>query len=242
MHASRLLRPANQFSGDSLGSPQSISLGRDAGRMRDDNARSIETRTSFAVSTPRDATEQEAERTANTVMAMPEPQTRTQPDHASTRHVMPAAATMRQEPGSSGTPLPDGVRRFMESRFSNDFSRVRVHADAEAAESARSLNARAYTMGQDIVFGAGHFVPGTPRGQHLLAHELAHVDQFQAGRVPLGAVQRAPDDAIEVDIVEVSTNRLLVPFGKHVCTGRAPKCSTCPVLAFCRQVGVTAHR
>jgi hypothetical protein len=93
----------------------------------------------------------------------------------------------------------------MESRFSNDFSRVRVHADAEAAVSARSLNARAYTVGQEIMFGAGHYAPGDPQGQHLLAHELAHVDQFRSGQVPAGTVQRAPDDVIEVDIVEVST-------------------------------------
>jgi hypothetical protein len=205
MHASRLLRPTNQFSGDSLGSLQAIGLSRDAGQRRGDNARSIDTRSNLAVSRPRDANEQEAERIANTVMAMPEPQSQTQRGHAGARDGMPAAPAMQPKPESPGHPLPDGVRRSMESRFSNDFSRVRVHADAEAAESARSLNARAYTVGQDIVFGAGHYVPGSPRGQHLLAHELAHVDQFQSGRVPPGTVQRAPDDAIEVDIVEVST-------------------------------------
>lgn len=58
-----------------------------------------------------------------------------------------------------------------------DLSRIRVHTDARAAESARSINAQAYTFGNNIVFGAGEFAPKTHSGQHLLAHELAHVAQ-----------------------------------------------------------------
>lgn len=69
----------------------------------------------------------------------------------------------------SRSSAPAGVR--------HDFSGVRVHTDAQAAESARAVNALAYTVGQDIVFGAGHYAPDTPTGRHLLAHELAHVMQ-----------------------------------------------------------------
>ena len=58
-----------------------------------------------------------------------------------------------------------------------DFSGVRIYADNKAAESARSVNALAYTVGQAVVFGAGQYAPGTPKGQRLLAHELAHVAQ-----------------------------------------------------------------
>ncbi len=65
----------------------------------------------------------------------------------------------------------------MEPRFGHDFSRVRVHSDAAAAESARDVNARAYTVGRDIVFGEGDYALGTNDGQRLLAHELAHVVQ-----------------------------------------------------------------
>ena len=68
----------------------------------------------------------------------------------------------------------------MESRLGHDFSRVRMHTDARAAESAWAVRAQAYTMGQNIVFGAGRHAPWTPAGQRLLAHELTHVVQQQA--------------------------------------------------------------
>jgi hypothetical protein len=81
---------------------------------------------------------------------------------------------------SSGRPLEPAVRQTMESRFRHDFSRVRVHTDARAAESARAVAARAYTVGEHVAFAAGRYAPGTPAGARLLAHELAHVQQ-QAG-------------------------------------------------------------
>jgi len=68
----------------------------------------------------------------------------------------------------------------MEQRFGHDFSRVRVHTDAAAEQSARAVSARAYTVGADIVFGRGHYAPGAMEGKKLLAHELTHVLQ-QAG-------------------------------------------------------------
>lgn len=79
-----------------------------------------------------------------------------------------------------GQPLDAKTREFMEPRFGQDFSRVRVHTDARAAESARAVNALAYTVGQEVVFGAGHYMPETRAGQTLVAHELTHVIQ-QAG-------------------------------------------------------------
>jgi hypothetical protein len=68
----------------------------------------------------------------------------------------------------------------MERRFQHDFSRVRVHADARAAESARAVGAAAYTVGEHVAFADGRYAPRTPAGAHVLAHELAHVRQ-QAG-------------------------------------------------------------
>ena len=79
--------------------------------------------------------------------------------------------------GGGGQPLPESARAHFEPRFGRDFSQVRMHTDTRAAESARAVNARAYTVGQDVVFGAGQYVPGTQTGQRLLAHELAHVVQ-----------------------------------------------------------------
>jgi hypothetical protein len=81
---------------------------------------------------------------------------------------------------SPGQPLDEQTRAFMEPRFDHDFSRVRVHTDARAAESARTVGALAYTVGSHVVFGAGAYAPGTHRGRVVLAHELAHV--FQQGR------------------------------------------------------------
>ena len=78
---------------------------------------------------------------------------------------------------SSGQPLDAHTRSFFESRFDHDFSRVRVHTDTRAAESAQAVNALAYTVGRDIVFGAGQYTPGTNAGQRLLAHELTHAAQ-----------------------------------------------------------------
>src|SRR5215207_8793318 len=84
-----------------------------------------------------------------------------------------------------GQPLDAGTRAFMEPRFGHDFSRVRVHTDAWAAESARAVDALAYTVGRDVVFGAGQHAPGTVAGTRLLAHELTHVVQQGEGHAGL---------------------------------------------------------
>lgn len=82
---------------------------------------------------------------------------------------------------SAGQPMDPPSRRYMEARFGYDFSGVRIHADARAADSARTIGSLAYSAGNDIVFGAGQYQPGTPRTARLLAHELTHVAQ-QHGR------------------------------------------------------------
>jgi len=78
---------------------------------------------------------------------------------------------------SSGRPLDPRVRGLLEPGFRRDFSQVRVHDDSQAADSARAVGARAYTVGRDIAFGAGRYAPATREGQRLLAHELTHVVQ-----------------------------------------------------------------
>lgn len=91
-----------------------------------------------------------------------------------TNGVPPIVHDVLRSPGQS---LDRGTRTFMESRFGHDFSGVRVHTDGHAAESAQSVNALAYTVGQNVVFGAGQYSPGTIAGKRLLAHELTHVVQ-----------------------------------------------------------------
>jgi hypothetical protein len=91
--------------------------------------------------------------------------------------------------GAPGHPLDFATRSFFESRFGHDFTQVRIHSDDRAAESARSVGARAYTVGRHIVFGSGQLQLGDDRGRWLLAHELAHVTQRGP---PFPAIFRAP--------------------------------------------------
>ena len=85
---------------------------------------------------------------------------------------------------SPGRPLADDVRAFYETRFGHDFSRVRVHSDSQAADSARAVGARAFTVGTDIVLGGGGRAAEMGVGSRLLAHELAHVVQQGMGAAP----------------------------------------------------------
>jgi hypothetical protein len=84
---------------------------------------------------------------------------------------------------ASGQPLERSTQRFMEGRMGQDFGDVRVHTDATASDSARSVNAQAYTVGNDIVFQNGAYAPETDTGRHMLAHELTHVVQQRSGPV-----------------------------------------------------------
>jgi hypothetical protein len=98
---------------------------------------------------------------------------------------------------SAGAPLDAATRAFFEPRFGHDFSRVRVHADDRAAVSAQAVNALAYTVGFNIVFGSGQYSGGTRAGRQLLAHELVHVMQQDAAPVPdkltIGSAHSAPE-------------------------------------------------
>ena len=80
---------------------------------------------------------------------------------------------------SPGQPLEKETRSLMESRFHHDFSSVRVHTGTRAEESASALQANAYALGRDVVFGRGRYNPSSEDGLHLIAHELAHVVQQQ---------------------------------------------------------------
>ena len=111
----------------------------------------------------------------------------------STGHMQePAPPIIYEVLRSPGQPLGTTTRAYMETRFGHDFSRVRVHADNKAAESATAVNAQAYTLGHHIVMGDGRYRPETFPGRGLLAHELAHVIQqppnggsFAAGRLEI---------------------------------------------------------
>jgi hypothetical protein len=98
-----------------------------------------------------------------------------------------------QSARSGGSPLSANTQSFMESRFGNDFTNVRIHADSNAAQLSRALNAQAFTVGNDVFFNQGKFSPESDSGKHLLAHELTHTIQ-QNGSVE---VQRRVSPNIE---------------------------------------------
>jgi len=102
-----------------------------------------------------------------------------------------SAALEEQEPSlvknvvgsGGGSPLDSDTKGFMESRLGADFGDVRVHTDATASESARSVQAHAYTVGSDVVFQSGKYSPDSDSGKRMLAHELTHVVQQRSGPV-----------------------------------------------------------
>jgi hypothetical protein len=166
--------------------------------------------TKLKISEPGDKYEQEADRIADEVMRMPEPsvQPHVEPEEAeeeifqrkaqanptaplSQNHAsLLLSSTFPELKSSPSQPLDAETQTFMESRFSQDFSKIRLHIDAQAAKSAESINARAYTIGRDIVFGAGQYTPTTPDGKRLLAHELTHVLQ-QGETIQVPKIQRS---------------------------------------------------
>src|SRR5689334_5899649 len=88
---------------------------------------------------------------------------------------------VRRELSRRGQRLDAPTLAVMEARFGQDLSRVRVHSDPAAGASARQVGARAYTVGEQVVFAPGRYAPYTPDGRLLLAHELAHVLQQRSG-------------------------------------------------------------
>jgi len=99
---------------------------------------------------------------------------------------------------SPGHLLDSTTRGFMEQRFGHDFTQVRVHTESSAVASAEAIGARAYTIGEDIVFGAGAYAPGTAAGRHLIAHELTHaLQQRQAPAIQAKAPTSSPRGADE---------------------------------------------
>ena len=162
--------------------------------------------TKLTVNAAGDAHEQEADRVADAVMRMPSggasalnvqrqcadcdeeqkqksvPPLRRKEQSATGPVVTPSIAANINALRGGGSALPDASRAFFEPRFGADFGRVRVHTDARADEAARSIDAKAFTVGNDIAFRSGQYTPGSHDGQKLLAHELTHVVQ-QSGVV-----------------------------------------------------------
>jgi hypothetical protein len=128
--------------------------------------------------------------------------------HASQQAEMGAPPSVHQSLASEGQPLDGDSRTLMEARFGHDFSNVRVHSDSSAARSAQAVNARAYTVGPDVVFGEGQYMPRTAQGDQLLAHELAHVVQQQGGTPMTQRKRREEADTLPEETTDGSTASL----------------------------------
>ncbi|MBX3302614.1 MAG: DUF4157 domain-containing protein [Nitrospira sp.] len=162
------------------------------------------------ISQPNDPAEIEADRIADRVIRMPVPETHSivhtsqasntihrQCDACEAGDEMPVQRKplpsisgalpggpdhVRSAIDSGGRPLDKTIRNFFEPRLGYDLSNVRIHTDSTAEQSARAINARAYTLGSNIVFGSGEYKPELETGRHLIAHELAHTIQ-QTGHI-----------------------------------------------------------
>lgn len=139
------------------------------------------------------------------------PQRRAVDNHSQHSEVPPIVG---QVLGSSGPPLDAATRAFVEPRFGRDFSHVRVHANAQAADSARAVNALAYTVGKDVVFAESQYASHTTEGRRLLAHELTHVLQQSSGATSGGQRQggltiNQPGDALEQE-ADAAAGRVMV--------------------------------
>ncbi|WP_437995885.1 DUF4157 domain-containing protein [Sorangium sp. So ce185] len=147
---------------------------------------------------------------------------RVQAPSAPTRAELDTGAAVRAAE-HSGEPLPRATRDFFEPRFGHDFSRVRVHADGEAAKAAQAVQARAYTVGTSIVFGRDQYAPDSPEGKRLLAHELAHVAQGAKGPSTLRRAvapdfritEISPEDAANTSMIFFEAGSTTLAVGSH---------------------------
>ena len=135
--------------------------------------------------------------------------------------VQPALASQIHALRGAGQPLDPATRSFMEPRFGHDFSQVRVHTDARAAETARAVNARAFTLGREVVFEHGQYAPGTDQGKRLLAHELTHVVQQSPNHAY--RTQDTPETKAEKPAPIASVNQ--IPGARLQRLGNNPGCT-----------------
>src|SRR5262245_38142309 len=172
----------------------------------------------LTVNVPGDRYEQEADRVADEVMQKPAVQraeSKDEEDDGETpevmtkRHSSPAAGgaleaddafeLQLQTARGHGRPLPAALKADFETRFGADFGGVRIHTNAEADRMNRSIQARAFTTGQDMFFREGAYQPGSRVGQKLIAHELTHAMQQSGGTQAPGMIQRDLGFEFETD-------------------------------------------
>ncbi len=159
------------------------------------NSQALPIQAKLTIGQPNDKYEQEADRVAEQVMRMPEQtvqrkcakcdkeeemiQTKSKGNSGSV--ASSALMNQIQKTRGGGQVMDTNTRSFMEPRFGMDFSGVRIHADNQAAGMSQGINAKAFTVGNDIYFNEGKYDPNSTSGKHLLAHELTHTAQQGRG-------------------------------------------------------------
>ncbi len=176
--------------------------------------------TKLKVNEPGDTYEQEADRIADQVMAtQAHPAVRDalpriqRHGGQATGQIGPATASVDHVLAGPGRPLEPELRQDMERCFGYDFSQVRVHSGATAEQSAQDVNAHAYTVGHNVVFGAGQFAPGTDGGRRLIAHELTHVVQSgkESSQLNRQTIYRQLDHAQIAAEIQILRMQLMAP-------------------------------
>ena len=177
-----------------------------------DECRSYGMQRKLVVGTSDDPYEIEADRVAEAVLAAkpvrapPTLRISRVSTRAAAEPEVAAPASVEATLAGSGHALEPVLRDEMERRFGYDFNRVRIHVGARAEQSARDVNALAYTVGDDIVSGAGRYSPATPDGRRLLTHELTHVVQ-QSARAPLAVAPASERAAVSDSARGAETSR-----------------------------------
>lgn len=128
----------------------------------------------------------------------------------------------------SGQPLPKSIRNYFEPRFGINFSKVRIHSDPKAADAAKSMNAKAFTIGNNVMFGKGQYSPETLSGKRLLIHELTHVVQ-QSTDTTL-KIQRQPVEVPGIGPLDVCVE---TPLGRACGSDAKSVCEKMPSLPGC---------
>jgi len=184
------------------GSPEFTGAPDDSGDNHITNIGNGLVQTKLTVNEPGDAYEQEADAVADTVMRMDsledgtlgeigdlDPIQREASSEVATPSVTPEVEDSISAMQGGGEPLAESDQHFFESRMGADFSDVRIHTDSNAAQTSDNLQAKAFTVDNNIAFNSGQYQPGTDEGRHLIAHELTHVVQQGAAN----QVQTKPD-------------------------------------------------
>jgi Domain of unknown function (DUF4157)/OmpA family len=211
----------------------------------------LSTQPKLCINQPGDKYEHEADRVADQVMRSTPADTlvRTAPRTGIELMRKPSTSSasfdQREAPplihdivSGSGQPLGTGHRAVMESKFGHDFSKVRIHNDEVAHRSADVINARAYTVANHLVFGAGQFAPNTPMGQRLISHELTHVLQQTAGTP---SVQRAPKDPNDVTAAQSKARKLSKRIKDHTLVSKEVRAAIVHDMGFYQGLAKAAY-